>query len=213
MYLPSKGFLVFVGCLTGIAVYRAQRPGAMTPERDKLYRKCLSGQVRDSSELRRIADQFQGWRLFPQAELLRQRAALRELPTDVKLARRATFRKGMASKNKAAVLKLADAFDGQGCTTAAHRLRLYGSGLPDLDSHSFESAAIVTPPAPDEPGTEGETGSEGPETAERSRDTEPAPSNERPLQTPLPPETRPETPPGPNPDLGKGLNGASAHAA
>src|SRR5204862_6285441 len=100
------------------------------------------------------------------------------------------------------------AFDAQGCTTAAHRLRLYGSGLPDLDSHSFESTAVVTPPAetdaPDEP-------AEGERT---DRDTEPAPSNERPIQTPVPPgsestERRPETPPGPNPDL----NGAATHAA
>jgi len=205
MYLPSKGLLVFIGCLTGIAVYRAQRPGAMTPERDKLYRKCLSGQVKDSAELRRIADEFQSWRLFPQAHLLRQRAALRDLPAEVKAQRRATFRKGMSSKNKLAVLKLADAFDAQGCTTAAHRLRQYGSGLPDLDQRSFESTAVVTPPAdadaPNDPGQEGD---------ERDkRDTEPAPSEEKPMQTPVPPESRPETPPGP-PEV---LNGASAHAA
>lgn len=206
MYLPSKGLLVFIGSLTAIAVYRAQRPGAMTPERDKLYRRCLNGQVRDSGELRKIADQFQSWRLFPQATLLRQRADLRDLPAEVKAQRRATFRKGMSSKNKLAVLKLADAFDGQGCTTAAHRLRLYGSGLPDLDNRSFETTAVVTPPAdadaPNDPGTE-------PGEAERDkRDTEPAPSVERPIQTPVPPESHPETPPGPNPDL----NGMS-HAA
>ncbi len=216
MYLPSKGLLVFVGSLTAIAVFRAQRPGVMTPEKDKLYRRCLSGHVRDSGELRRIADEFQKARLFPQAQLLRQRADLRDLPKEEKERRRAIFRKGMASKNKHAVLKLADAFDGQGCTSAAHKLRLYGSGLPDLDNRSFDgsgtsegtSEAIVTPP-PEDSGDAGDTGKE-PER--EKRDTEPAPKEE----TPIPftgdpaPEATPETRPGPNPKL----NGAgSAHAA
>lgn len=207
MKLPSKGVVVFFTALTGIAVYRAQRPGAMTPERDRLYRQALNGHIRDSAELRRIADQFQGWRLFPQAQLLRQRADLRDLPPEAKAHRRAIFRKGMNSKNKLAVLKLADAFDSQGATIAADRLRKYASGLPDLDHRSFvENEAIVTPPsredAPDDAGAEG--GDEPP-------DTEPAPDGEKPIPAPAG-DSRPETPPGPNPDL-KHLNGAASHAA
>jgi hypothetical protein len=216
MYLPSKGMLVFVGCLTGIAVFRAKRPGVMTPERDKLYRRCLSGNIRDSGELRRIADDFQKARLFPQAQLLRQRADLRDLPPEIKARRRATFRKGMASKNKLAVLKLADAFDGQGCTTAAHKLRLYGSGLPDLDQRSFDSSetsgsqAIVTPPAAEESSDPGESA----EPEREKRDTEPAPKEEAPNpfggepETEIGREPRPE--PGPNP---KSNGAGSAHAA
>lgn len=201
MQLPSKGLFVFLGCLTTIAVMRAQRPGAMTPERDKLYRQCLNGQVRDTAQLREIADQFQKWRLFPQAQLLRQRADLRDLPAEEKVKRRAIFRKGMNSKNKHAVLRLADAFDSQGASSAAHKLRLYASGLPDLDGRSFDEAPVITP--------EPETG------GKEKRDTEPAPPEEKPIHTPVPPAEDPapasatSSAAAPN----RNLNGAASHAA
>ncbi len=213
--LNSKALWAGVAALTGIALYRAQRPGVMTPERDATYRRALNGQVRDTAQLRALADAFQKARLFPQAHLLRQRADLRDLPPEVKAQRKEIYRKGMRSKNKSAVMRLADAFDSQGANTCAFRLRQYASGLPDIDGASF--APIITPEPTDGEG-EGGTGEGGDGPAER-HDTEPAPAEERPLKTPEPPHgdpidppSRPETPPGPPQSLNGLASNGAAHA-
>jgi hypothetical protein len=115
----------------------------MTTERDRIYRSAISGALKDPAKLRALADAFEREKLYPQAQLLRQRAALRELPPEIKSARRQVWRKAMVSKDKRAVLALADAYEKEGCTTAAQRLRTYASGLPDVRA---SAEPIVTPP-------------------------------------------------------------------
>lgn len=174
-----KPVLVALGITcVGVACIKARRPGVMTKERDAAYRRCISGQVKDPDELDRYANAFEKARLFPQALLIRQRAALRRLPDDVKAKRREIFRKAMRSKNKLAVIRCADAFESQGATTAAYRLRQYASGLPDVGPDGrpmVDPGPIVTPPpeAPDQP---------APESDEPVKhDTDPAPPNEMPI--------------------------------
>ncbi len=120
---------VIVIILGAGAYFRRRKPVEMTPERAKVYKAALSGSLKDPAKLRALSDAFAGEGLVTQAKLLRQRAALRELPETVKRARRQAFRNATKSKNKTAVLELAEAYEKEGCTAAASRLREYASGL------------------------------------------------------------------------------------
>jgi hypothetical protein len=102
--------------------------GGLTPDRAILYETALRT-TKDSDKLRTLAQAFRSEGLTPQAEMLEKRARLRDLPPDVKLARRAAFKKGMASTNPQAIIALADVFDCEGATGAADALRTYASGL------------------------------------------------------------------------------------
>lgn len=116
--------------LSGVAYLRRKPTAVMSDEQAKIYRAALSGALKDPVKLRKLSDAFAGEGFIPQAKLLRQRAALRELPEATKHRRRQIFRDALKSKNKPAVLNLAQAYEGQGCTNAAARLRDYASGLP-----------------------------------------------------------------------------------
>ncbi len=102
----------------------------MTPERQKIYTAAISGALKDPESLEKLATAFHGEGLTEQAKLLNQRAALRRLPHPIKVARRDVWRRAMKSQNKPGVLELAEAYDKEGCTAAAMRLREYASGLP-----------------------------------------------------------------------------------
>ena len=143
MFLPALTALVVT--LGGMAFLKAKRPGVMTAERDRIYRAAIGGSLKSPEKLRALADLFEKERLFPQAQLLRQRAALRELPDDIKKQRRLVFRRAMRSTNKAAVISVANAFDKEGCTTACEKLRAYASGLPDVGP---SAPGPITPPPP-----------------------------------------------------------------
>lgn len=125
--------LIIVGILTGVAWYKARRPvGVMTAERDRVYRAAIGGALKTPEKLRELAKAFEKERLYPQAAVLRQRADLKELPPEVKQERNQVFRRAMKSKNKAAILAVADAYDKEGCTSACEKLRAYADGLPDV---------------------------------------------------------------------------------
>jgi hypothetical protein len=135
---------ILVGGLAALlagAWWRSQRPGVMTEERDRIYRNCIAGKV-PTDRMREIADAFEKERCFPQAKFLRQRIELRELPQEQKELRAAVFRKAMGSTNKAAVLRVAAAYESQAATIAASKLRKYASGLPDPEIPQ----PIITPP-------------------------------------------------------------------
>lgn len=102
--------------------------GKLTPERALLYAEALKS-MKDPASLRKLAQTFRAEGLEPHAVMLEKRAALRELPKEVKEERRAIFRKAIASKNKEAVLKMADAYDNEGATGSADTLREYAEGL------------------------------------------------------------------------------------
>lgn len=126
--------LIF-GALTvgsGVAVHkRAKRKKmtGMTPDRQKLFEALLWHQ-KDPKKLRKMADKFESFSLVDQATKLRKLAAVYELPKEKKEERRDIFKKAMASKNRSAVLSMAQVFDDDGCVGAAASLRKYASGLP-----------------------------------------------------------------------------------
>lgn len=152
--------VVLLGC--GAYLRRDKDRGVMTPARLKVFNAALAGGMQDPDNLDKLADKFNGEGLPEQAALLRQRAALKRLPNEVKLARRNVWRKAIKSKNKAAVLRLAAAYDNEGCTSAAMRLREIASGLPDqlpppeanMSGEEAQAEVETQPEEESEPGDE-----------------------------------------------------------
>jgi predicted negative regulator of RcsB-dependent stress response len=116
--------------LGGLAAWKVwKKKHRMTPERKKVYEAALKS-LKDPVKLRELATAFDKENLKEEAELLRKRAALRELPADVKAGRRDAFKKGMASKDPTGIETLAKEFEKEGATGAAAALREYAAGLP-----------------------------------------------------------------------------------
>lgn len=114
--------------LAGLAWWRSRRKKGLTPERQKTYEAALAT-MKDPEALRTLADAFQKEGLVPQAEMLRKRAALRELPPEVKEQRREALRKGLKSTDVEGIKKLAAAFSKEGASGAADSLLQYAKGL------------------------------------------------------------------------------------
>lgn len=134
--------IVILG-IGGYAKMRKNR-GEMTPERLKIFNAAISGALKNPASLDKLASAFSGEGLHEQAKILRQRATLKRLPAAVKQARSDVWRKAVASKNKAGILKVAAAYDREGCTSAAMRLREIASGLPDVIPEPEEARAEPT---------------------------------------------------------------------
>jgi hypothetical protein len=108
-------------------VAKKMRGGKMTPERRMIFEAAL--RERDGQKLLTLADAFEKEGLIEQATMLRKRARLRNLPPEVKQARRDAFKKLLASDDKDAVLAAAKAYEDEGATGAAAKLRAYAEGL------------------------------------------------------------------------------------
>jgi hypothetical protein len=136
---------VAVAILVGSAYIMAKKPapGVMTPDRQSILDTALTSKDIDSDKLRALAKVFADNGLPLQAELLEKRAKLRELPSDVKEARKAAFRAAMESTNPAGIRVVADAFDAEGATGAAAALRTRAFDL----EHPGVAAATAAPPA------------------------------------------------------------------
>jgi len=115
----------------GAYLRRPKDYGVMTAERKSVYKNAISGGVQDPGKLEELAKVFEQQGLREEGKLLRKRAALRRLPDEIKTARKEVFRKCLESKDKVGVLAIADAYENEGCTSAAQRIREYASGLPD----------------------------------------------------------------------------------
>jgi hypothetical protein len=102
--------------------------GVLTPARQLIFETAIN-EVKDTAKLKTLAKVFREQGLEPQADLLEKRAKLRELAPEVKSARKATFRKAMASKNPEAVRAIAYAFETEGANGAANSLREYADSL------------------------------------------------------------------------------------
>lgn len=134
-----------VAVVAALAAWRYKRKRGMTPQRRIIYESALK-LVKDPAELRELAKTFASEGLRAEADMLNKRAALRELPESVKIARRQAFKDGMASKNPVAVGKLADAFEKQGAVGAAANLRKYAAGLVAGGiTQSTPSKEVVSP--------------------------------------------------------------------
>ena len=138
----SMGWYVALGGALAAALWNSRRPGEMNETRDRAYVECLSGRV-PVEKMRELAAAFEKARCYPQAKMLRLRIALEDLPPETKALRREQFAKGMASKKPDAVLRLASAFEAEGATTSAAKLRKHAEQLVKALT---EAQPIVTPP-------------------------------------------------------------------
>ncbi len=161
--IPVAIVLLGVG---GYAKMKKNR-GEMTPERLKIFNAAISGALKDPASLDKLASAFSGEGLHEQAKILRQRASLKRLPQHIKEARADVWRRAIKSTNKKAVLQVAAAYDREGCTSAAMRLREIASGILDVIPEPEEPVIAAEAPsdatAPEEtesPAVAEETGQE-----------------------------------------------------
>jgi hypothetical protein len=115
-----------------------RRVSALTPARKVVYEAALQS-VKDPIELRKLADVFDEVELTDEAEVLRKRAQLRELPAEIQDKRRDAFRKAMSCLDPVKVIECADAFSECACFSAASNLRKYASGLSSEDVDTIRS--------------------------------------------------------------------------
>jgi hypothetical protein len=129
--IPIPSAPVIVICLALVAALKSGKKG-ITPERQVAFETAMH-KCKDPAKLRSLADTFDKEGLKdPYGDMLRKRATLRELPEDVKKARRDAFRKAMQTTDptKVPVLeRMADAYEEEGCTGVAYKLREYAKGL------------------------------------------------------------------------------------
>jgi hypothetical protein len=120
-----------VCALMGMAIANvtpSNRKGVMTPKRQLIYESAIAS-TKSPDDLRALADAFDGEGLKPWAEMLRKRAALRELPQATRNARRAVFREAMASDNPDGIDKTAESFEHEGAVDAAKALRDHANAV------------------------------------------------------------------------------------
>lgn len=155
-----------VGTLLVAAVLRNQEKektmpahGEKTDEREAMFitamrvlevPRDLRGLADKMSEMGLTAPRYTGFDDW--ADMLRRRAAMFELPIEVRRQRRDAFRKGMASGKKQGVLRLAHMFREAGSWVAAEKLEEHARGLPD--------SPVSTPSASPAAGMAGEYGVE-----------------------------------------------------
>lgn len=133
MILPVALCIVTMG---GLAVKswkdnRANRipKRTLTQERADLLNRTLNTTNLPPEEIRKVAAAFGAEGFKDEEKLLIKRAALRELPQEVKQARREVFRKAMRSTDKQKVMQIADVFEREGSVGSANSLRKYAAGL------------------------------------------------------------------------------------
>jgi hypothetical protein len=117
-----------LGSAAAYAHHRRSKIHGMTPERKKLYESALKGQLKPEA-LRELAGGFEQEGLTNEAEMLRKRAALKEIPKDQKKARNQAFRTAIGSDDPEGIEELASAFEEQGATGAAARLKERAAAL------------------------------------------------------------------------------------
>jgi hypothetical protein len=136
--------LAILGLVGAAGVAQSQRgkkndDPRIQAERQVVYETALNS-CKEPTKLRELAAAYRKEGCTAEADMLEKRAALQELPADVKAARKEAFRKGMASTDPVAVMQLAEAFHSMGCTGAAENLRKYAAGLSVAEEKTDEQA-------------------------------------------------------------------------
>ena len=126
--MPIPLIPIAVVTLAGGAWYKARKRKMMTPERKVIYETALNTMT-DPNQLRALAAEFEKQGLKAEGEMLRKRAALKELPEDVKQGRKEAYQAGLKSDDPVKVEGLAAKFAETGSTGAAASLRSYAAGL------------------------------------------------------------------------------------
>lgn len=152
--------VIIVG-LVGLGTYRAlRRPQivGMTAQRVQIYQAALST-LKDPAKLRVLAQAFEDAGCLAEARILKQRAALRELPKEVRLQRRDIISRAFKSSNIEAVRKVAAAFAEQGAVGAAANLNRYADSLVEQAEllKVFSVPLNTTPTVGDDESDEDET--------------------------------------------------------
>jgi hypothetical protein len=126
--MPLPLIPIGIGLLAGGAFWKHKKTKGMTPERKKIYEAAMNT-LKDPNKLRLLSDAFQKAGLKTEAEMLRKKALLRELPEGQKKARRDAFKAGLKATDPSKVETLANAFHKQGALGAAKKLRDHAAGL------------------------------------------------------------------------------------
>jgi hypothetical protein len=100
----------------------------MTGKRRQIYESALVT-LKQPEKLRSLAAAFEGEGLIAEADLLRKRASIKELPKSKREERRAIFRRAIQSSNIPAIRAVADEFRAAGCTGAAANLYAHADSL------------------------------------------------------------------------------------
>jgi hypothetical protein len=99
----------------------------LTPKHAAVLQKALEN--KDPSKLAEAAEVFKSQGYVKEADLLKKRANLRNLPQATKKARRDALKKGLTLKDPTKVRLLADEFEKEGASGSAARLRQYADAL------------------------------------------------------------------------------------
>lgn len=118
--------VVLAGGLT-LAFVRA-RKGKMTPEKKKQFENALKN-VNDTAKLEKLADTFQKDGLRAEANELRKRIKVINMPATKKEQYKTAYKKGMSSTDPAKIKTLAEALHNKGFYGSAKNLRDYAHGL------------------------------------------------------------------------------------
>lgn len=129
---------VVLGTATLYRIYRRPRRVGMTGKRRQIYEAALVT-LKQPDKLRALATAFEGEGLIAEAELLRKRASIKELPKSKREERRAIFRRAIQSSNIPAIRAVADEFRAAGCTGAAANLYAHADSLVE------QAEAMVVP--------------------------------------------------------------------
>jgi hypothetical protein len=141
--------VVLLASMSALAAWRVRnrKPKGLTPQRRAVFEGALVT-LKDPTKLRELADVYTKEGLTSEADILRKRAAIRELPKAIKLQRKAVFKKAINSKNPDAIRDVAAAFAGEGCFGAARDLNAHADSLlvdvieeeiPEVDESEEES--------------------------------------------------------------------------
>jgi hypothetical protein len=115
--------------LGGIVAHQMTKPKAeMTPRRALIYTRAMES-IKTPADLNQLADSFASEGLHVQANMLRKRAALRNLPPAIAAQRRLIFRKAMCSDNAQAIRNVGSQFAEQGSTDAAKMLFAHATAV------------------------------------------------------------------------------------
>jgi len=145
--MPFPLLPLAVASMVAAAYHQTSKPsakGVMTPTRQYIFEAAMNS-TKDPVSLRKLASTFREEGLSGPAEILEKRAKLRELSPETKAARKAVYKKAMASTDAVAIRSVADAFEREGATGAAASLREYAASLPPAPAPSPASAAPVAP--------------------------------------------------------------------
>lgn len=93
---------------------------AMTEERVKIFQQAL--EEKDETKILKLANEFEKAGCLLEADYLRKRAALKNLPPETKARNKAVLKKALASTDPVAVAKVAEAFKKVGAAGTAEKL-------------------------------------------------------------------------------------------